>query len=330
MESTRYRLIELLKTTDHEYVSGQLLSERLHISRSAIWKHMKELEKDGYVIEGVSRKGYRIVKSPDKVSENTLQWGLKTEWLGRNIIHRATADSTQRIAHQAARNNAAHGTVIVADEQTAGKGRMGRQWNSAKHKGIWMSIILRPAITPAAAPQLTLLTATVLADVISEVTIAKPTIKWPNDLLINHKKTAGILTEMQAEQDRIQYIIVGIGMNVNHTADEFPVSVKNKATSVKSETANEQPIVPLIQQLLHDFEQAYDDFIEHGFSNIKNKWESYAYRIGDTIRIQTNHTEIEAVFTGVAEDGALLIHTDNGETQKVYSGEIEWFHGDDT
>ncbi|WP_176447115.1 biotin--[acetyl-CoA-carboxylase] ligase [Lentibacillus sp. CBA3610] len=324
MEPTRNRLIELLETSDYEYVSGQFLSDKLHISRSAIWKHMKELEKDGYIIEGVPRKGYRIVKSPDKISANTLHWGLKTNWLGKNIIHKPTTKSTQLIAHQAAQENAEHGTVIIADEQTEGKGRMERRWHSSKHKGIWMSIILRPSILPSAAPQLTLLTATVLADVITEQTTAEAKIKWPNDLLIDGKKTAGILTEMQAEQDRIHYIVVGIGLNVNQTSDEFPGIINDRAASLKSATGEDQPIVPLIQQLLLKFERSYDTFMHHGFSKVQTKWESYGYRIGETIRIRTNHKVLEAAFTGVAEDGALLIETGEG-SQKIYSGEIEWF-----
>ncbi|GAB4073598.1 bifunctional biotin--[acetyl-CoA-carboxylase] synthetase/biotin operon repressor [Barrientosiimonas marina] len=324
MQSTRYHLIELLTTTEGTYISGQLLSDRLHISRSAIWKHMKELEKDGYVIEGIPRKGYRIVQSPDKVSPNTIQWGLETEWLGQKIIHKTSTESTQEIAQQAARNNAEHGTVVIADEQTNGRGRMGRAWKSAKNKGVWMSLILRPAITPAAATRLTLLTATVLADVITKQTAAAPAIKWPNDLLINHKKIAGILTEMQAEQDRTQYVIVGIGVNVNQTLYDFAAPLKQQAASIKSETGEDQPIVPLIQSLLRSFEKTYDAFIDIGFSGIKTKWETYAYRIGERIRVQTNQTVFEAVLAGIADDGALLVQTDAGETQNVYSGEISW------
>ncbi|HLR63140.1 MAG TPA: biotin--[acetyl-CoA-carboxylase] ligase [Lentibacillus sp.] len=325
MESTRYRLIELLETSDHQYVSGQFLSEKLNISRSAIWKHMKELEKDGYEIEGVRRKGYRITGSPDKVSENTLHWGLQTKWLGKNIIHKTTTNSTQQVAHQAARENAEHGTVIIADEQIEGKGRMAREWHSTKNKGIWMSMIMRPSIPPAAAPQLTLLTATVLAEVITKCTSAEPKIKWPNDLLINDKKTAGILTEMQAEQDQIQYIVTGIGINVNHSNVDFPGELSNKATSLKMETGDDQQIVKIIQQILMYFERAYDAFIRDGFTNVKNKWESYGYKIGESIRIRTNSEPLEATFIGIAEDGALLVQSETDETRRIYSGEIEWF-----
>ncbi|MFB4169197.1 biotin--[acetyl-CoA-carboxylase] ligase [Virgibacillus sp. JSM 102003] len=325
MESTRNRLIELLETSDKQFVSGQLLSEKLKISRSAIWKHMKELEKDGYHIEGISRKGYRIVKFPDKVSENTIQWGLGTNWLGKNIIHKTTTTTTQQLAHQAAQDNAEHGTIVIADEQTKGKGRMNRQWYSTKGKGIWMSIILRPNVLPIMAPQLTLLSATVLADAISEQTALTPKIKWPNDILINDQKTAGILTEMQAEQDQIQYVVIGLGINVNQITEDFDKDIQDKATSLHIQTGHKWNIKDFIQHVLKSFEESYDAFMENGFPEVKQKWESYGYRIGEQIKIKTLHKEWKAEFLGIAEDGALLTKTDKDEIKKIYSGEIEWF-----
>lgn len=325
MESTRNKLIELLETNKDSFVSGQSLSETLNISRSAIWKHMKELEKDGYVIEGVSKKGYRIVRSPDKVSENTIQWGLGTNWLGKQIIHKSSIPTTQQVAHQAARDAAPHGTVIIADEQTAGKGRMARPWQSNKNKGIWMSILLKPDILPVMAPQLTLLTATAVADTLIEHTPLTPKIKWPNDIFVNDRKTAGILTEMQAEQDQIQYVVIGIGLNVNQEADDFHEALKSTATSIKLETGENWSIKDLIQKLLSNFEKAYDHFLESGFPAVKQKWESYGYRIGEQILIKTRRDKWEATFLGIAEDGALLTRTESEGIQKIYSAEIEWF-----
>src|SRR5699024_7960204 len=190
-----------------------------------------------------------------KVSRNTITWGLETKWLAKNTIHKITAETTQKIAHQEARAGAPHGTVVIANEQTAGKGRMGRTWHSAKDKGVWMSILLRPKIVPQQATLLTLLTATVLADVLSNVTNENVTIKWPNDILIDGKKVAGILTEMQAEQDQIQYIIIGIGLNVNQTVNEIPPELKHIATSLQVETNRSLDINVSIQQILHTFEK---------------------------------------------------------------------------
>lgn len=328
MESTRNRLIALLENNKDQYISGQKLSEQLDISRSAIWKHMKELEKDGYEIEGKSRKGYRIISAPDKLSENTLQWGLHTEWLGRTIVHKESIDSTQFLAHQHARDGAAHGTVIIADEQTKGKGRMNRAWHSAPGKGIWMSMILRPQLLPHVASQLTLLTATVLADVIHEYIGVKPQIKWPNDILINSRKTAGILTEMQAEQDQIQYVVIGMGINVNQTAEELPEDISYKATSIRVESRKEWDIKELIQQILLTFEAAYESYIKHGFPEVKTKWESYGFRIGEEIDIKTMQDEWRSEFLGIAEDGAMLTTDREGNEQKLYSAEIQWFKDD--
>lgn len=325
MQSTRNKLIALLASNDDKYISGQMLSEKLHISRSAVWKHMKELKKDGYTIAGKPNFGYCLIYRPDKVSENTVQWGLDTKWNGRKIIHKTTTPSTQKLAHQEAQNNAAHGTVILADEQTGGRGRMGRDWHSTSQKGIWMSLILRPNILPYLAPQLTLLTATALADTIYHHTGEKPQIKWPNDILLNGRKASGILTEMQAEQDQIQYVIIGVGLNVNQTSHDFPEILHASATSLHLETNYTWDIVSLIQAFLLSFEQMFDHYMEEGFPFIKYKWESYGFKIGGKIQVNTLQQRWPATFSGIAEDGALLLKTSEGEIKKLYSAEIEWF-----
>ncbi|MFZ3578148.1 biotin--[acetyl-CoA-carboxylase] ligase [Virgibacillus sp. DJP39] len=329
MESTRNKLIKLLAENNSTYISGEQLSNELHISRAAIWKHMKKLEEDGYRIEGKTKKGYRITAYPSKTSENTLHWGLQTEWLGNKIIHRHSVTSTQHLAHQLASENALHGTVVIADEQTEGKGRMNRPWHSSENKGIWMSIILRPKILPYLAPQLTLLTATVIAEVFSKQLGITPQIKWPNDVLINQKKVAGILTEMQAEQDQIQYIVIGIGINVNHSINEIPEDLVNTATSLHIASKEERPIKDLIQQILQTFEPTYNQYITNGFTETKEKWESYGFKIGQDIKVNTMKKNWTAKFDGIANDGALLIENDDGRIQKLYSAEIDWFGGGD-
>lgn len=325
MSSTRNKLIELLSENPTNYISGQYLSEKLNISRSAIWKHMNELKKDGYEIETKARKGYRIVSFPKKLSENTLVWGLNTKWLGKKVIHKESIPSTQRLAHELALDGATHGTIIIADEQTEGKGRVDRKWHSEKGKGIWLSMILRPNILPYLAPQLTLLTATVLADVIDRHTDVTPQIKWPNDILINDKKMAGILTEMQAEQDQVLYVIIGIGMNINHTKDDFSDDLLKKATSLRIETNKSWEMLPIIQEILTTFEHKYSNFLERGFDPVKHDWENYGFRLHERLHIKTGNQEWEGVFLGIAEDGALLAQKEDGTTEKVYSAEISWF-----
>src|SRR5690625_1727804 len=325
MSSTRSKLIELLSENEQKYISGQQLSNELNISRSAIWKHMNELKKDGYEIEGKARKGYRIISYPNKLSENTIQWGLSTNWLGKKVHHREVIDSTQKLAHQLALDGVEHGTIVIADEQTDGKGRTGRPWQSNKSQGIWMSIILRPNILPYLAPQLTLLTATVLARVLDDFADITPQIKWPNVILINGKKIAGILTEMQAEQDKVLYVIVGIGLNINQEEKDFEQQLAATSTSLRMETDKNWSLLPIIQQIIHQFEQKYESFIEHGFSKVKNEWEQYGFKINERLQIKSGHKQWEGLFLGIAEDGALLAKNEAGDIEKIYSAEIAWF-----
>lgn len=328
MQSTQNKLIEILSKHQGQYVSGQKLSEALNISRSAIWKHMKNLAQAGYQIDAKSRVGYRIISGPNQLNEYTLKWGLKTSWLGKTLIHKPTTISTQSDAHQLARNNAKHGTIIIADQQTGGVGRRKRPWHSAEEKGIWMSMILRPDLLPYQAPQLTLLTATVLADVIQRLTDLKPKIKWPNDILINHKKAAGILTEMQAEQDEIDYVIIGIGLNINQQRNDLPTDLQEIATSIAIETNQEWSLVLFVQEILQTFEDQYHKYVTNGFDKIKDQWERYGYKIGEKVWIKQTDQYEQATFLGIAEDGALLIENTPGDIHKVYSAEIDWLKED--
>lgn len=327
MQSTRNKLINLLAESSNkdEFISGQLLSEKLNISRSAIWKHMNELKKDGYIIEGVSRKGYRIISYPDKLSDNTIKWGLDTKWLGHHIIHKETVSSTQKLAHIAALEDAEHGTIVIADEQVSGKGRADRSFHSKKDEGIWMSLILRPDILPYEAPQLTLLTATILAQVFDQYENINPQIKWPNDILINGKKVSGILTEMQAEQDKVLYVVIGIGINVNQNIESFPLELQPKVTSLSIENKKPINLTSLIQEIIQLFEEKFDLYLEQGFPNVKTTWEKYGFRINEHLEIKTSRETWYGKFLGIAEDGALIAERDSGKIDKVYSAEISWF-----
>lgn len=324
MESTRNRLIEILEQHQDEYISGQELSNTLNISRTAVWKHMKELEKDGYSFEAVPRKGYRVTKHSKKLSSNTLHWGLQTKWLGRQIHHKKSIPSTQTLANQLASEGTKHGTVVIADEQTAGRGRMSRTWFSMKDQGVWMSMVLRPEILPIQAPQITLLAATVLAQVLEDFCKVNVAIKWPNDILINGKKVAGILTEMQAEQDQVQFIVLGIGINVNQTLEMFPKELHDKATSLQIETNDRWDRIEIIQHLLLNFENRYEHYLTSGFSAIKNKWEKYGYKIGEQVDISTPRKQWKAIILGIEVDGALIVKNEDGSMETLYSAEIDW------
>lgn len=324
MESTRSRLIKLLSENKAGYISGQALSEQLGISRNAIWKHMKDLESDGYTIDAIRSKGYRIISFPDKVSSNTIRWGLETKWLGHHIIHKESIPSTQLIGHEAARENAPDGTIIIAEEQTAGRGRMKKNWFSDK-EGLWTTILLRPPIPPNKASELTLLTAVALREALNQLTDLSIGIKWPNDLLIGDKKLCGILTEMQGEQDRINYVLIGFGLNVNQDEASWDASIRNIATSLKIESGKEWDKKEVIQAILTYFEHTYEMYLKDGFEGIKSKWEENAFKIGENIKIKTFHDEWTGRFLGISDEGALIAEAADGSPVTLYSADISWF-----
>ncbi len=283
MDTTRNRLIRILQDHKTSYISGQNLSEQLGISRAAVWKHMKALEADGYEIDAVPRKGYQVRRSPDKLSKNTLNWQLDTEWIGRKIIFEEELDSTQILAKSLADQGAVHGTVVIADQQTSGKGTKGRSWHSPAGTGIWMSLIIRPEFGPREAAQLTLAAAVAITRVFRQNDI-DAAIKWPNDIYLGGKKLAGILTEMQAEQDYIQHIVLGIGININQTVSEIDPDIRKKATSLRIETDKEWKRQELIHLIWKEFEDVYSLYINKGFQDIRAEWMQYALRLGHRVK----------------------------------------------
>ncbi|SDD48320.1 BirA family transcriptional regulator, biotin operon repressor / biotin-[acetyl-CoA-carboxylase] ligase [Terribacillus halophilus] len=323
MDTTRNRLIRILQEHNTSHVSGQYLSEQLGISRAAVWKHMKALEADGYDIDAVPRKGYQVRRSPDKLSKNTLNWQLDTEWIGRKIIFEEELDSTQVLAKSLADQGAVHGTVVLADQQLSGKGTKGRNWHSPAGTGIWMSLIIRPDFGPREAAQLTLAAAVAIARTFHKQGI-KAAIKWPNDIYLGDKKLAGILTEMQAEQDYIQHIVLGIGININQTETEIAPDIRQKATSLRIETGKEWNRQELIHLIWKEFEEVYYLYTNKGFQVIRDEWMQYALRLGHRVIATTPSAVFAAVFKGIGEDGELLLENDDGSIQRLYSAELEW------
>ncbi|UOQ85859.1 biotin--[acetyl-CoA-carboxylase] ligase [Gracilibacillus salinarum] len=324
ISSKRYQLISILAEQGDNYISGQMLSERLQISRTAIWKHMNELKKDGYQFESAPKKGYRLIKKPDNLNESTIKWGLKTNWLGKQIEFQESMTSTQDIAHDLARKGAAHGTVITTNNQLRGRGRMDRTWHSDNDGGIWMSLILRPDIPPHQASQITLFVAVTLVESLERHTGLDIQIKWPNDLFINGKKISGILTEMQAELESIQYLIIGFGINVNQSMEQLPSEINKRSTSLRMESDNNWDKLTLIQQLLHDFEKAYELYFETGFEPIKQKWLKHAYKLHELVHVKTFQEEYDAEIKGIYDDGALIVTKRNGDDERIYSADITW------
>lgn len=323
MGSKRDKLIKLLAKHGNTYISGQELSEQLNISRTAIWKHMNELKKDGYEFETAPKKGYRLIKAPEAYNETTIKWGLTTSWLGKPLHFKEMIDSTQNLAHELAKKQAPHGTVIIANEQTAARGRLERPYES-RDGGIWMSIVLRPPMAPYQAAQFTLFTSVIITEVLSEMTNLPIQIKWPNDLFVHDQKLSGILTEMSGELDYVNYLILGIGINVNQEANQFSKDVKEKATSLFIETEKKWDRAVLVQKLLEKFEQHYEDYVRNGFGPYKEKWTKLAYKMNETITIKSPKEKYQATLVGIDNSGALLVQRENEPITPIYSGEIIW------
>ncbi|MGG4491933.1 biotin--[acetyl-CoA-carboxylase] ligase [Metabacillus idriensis] len=319
----RTRLLQAFSEAEGEFLSGQKLSETLGCSRTAVWKHIEDLRSEGYELEAVRKRGYRITQKPDKISGNEIQLGLKTEFMGRHIHFEEVVSSTQKIAHSLAGDGAEEGTIVVADQQTGGRGRLARAWYSPKQTGIWMSMILRPKIPINKTPQLTLLTAVALIQAIEEVTGLTPEIKWPNDIMINGKKIVGILTELQAEADRVHSVIIGVGMNVNHTLDQFPEELQAIATSIAEETGEPADRAQVIQAIMKNFEKLYTSYLIHGFKPVKLLWESYAISLNKALIARTLHGTIRGRAIGIDDEGVLLLETAEGKIEKIYSADIE-------
>jgi BirA family transcriptional regulator, biotin operon repressor / biotin---[acetyl-CoA-carboxylase] ligase len=320
----RKELIDAFTTAGETFLSGQYLAELIGCSRTAVWKHIEELRKEGFELEAVRNKGYRILKTPEKVTADEVRLGLTTNFIGRNIHYVESVESTQKLAHHFASEDAPEGTVIIAEEQLSGRGRMARKWHSPKYTGIWMSMIIRPNIPLSNAPQLTLLAAVAIVQAIEEMTDLIPEIKWPNDILINGKKVTGILTELQAEADLIHSIIIGIGINVNQKKEDFPLELQEIATSLFIEDGETVSRAELIRSIFKHFEKLYTLYLEQGFLPIKLLWEGYAGSIGKYIKARTLTNTIEGKALGITNDGVLQLEDLTGTIHHIYSADIEF------
>ncbi|MFC7392656.1 biotin--[acetyl-CoA-carboxylase] ligase [Scopulibacillus cellulosilyticus] len=324
MSKTKNHILKLLFKNRNDYISGQKISDEIGCSRTAVWKHIKELENEGYTIASVHKRGYKLIDAPDQLSEAKIYAGLTTKTLGHHLVYQDEIPSTQKKAQHLAEDGAEEGTVVLADEQTSGRGRLGRSWHSPKGTGIWMSLIIRPDIPIHKAPQFTLLTAVAVVKAVKHVTGLDCEIKWPNDILYKGKKFVGILTELQAEAADVKAIIVGIGINVNAAIDDFPEELKDIATSLRAEAGTAFDRAELIQEILKAFEDLYKSYMDEGFGLIKLLWESYAISLGRQIYARTaNGTVVQGLAQGINDEGVLLLKDKDGKIHKIYSADIE-------
>lgn len=315
------KILTILRNNRDDYISSDELCKVAGISRAAIWKHIEKLREEGYEIEAAPHLGYRLVAAPDSLIPSEIKYGLKAKTLGREIISYKKVDSTNTIAYSLAGKGVKEGAVVLADEQTAGKGRHGRAWASPPKGGIYLSCILRPDIAPNEIAGITLLAAVAVAKSIRELTGLDALIKWPNDILIEGKKVCGILTEMRAEQDRVDFVIVGIGVNVNTKMKYLP----RGATSVREETdkLEDLPRVELARKILERLEAEYILMKNGGFGPVIEEWKAFSAMLGSRVRVALSNRTIEGLAHDIDSDGALVVRLDSGVLEKVLSGDVE-------
>lgn len=313
------KILNLLKSNDN-YISGEDISKILGITRSSVWKYINILKKDGYQIEGISNKGYKLISEPDLISPAEIKLNLTTTSIGQEINYFKELASTNISAKELAIKDSPHGTLVVCEVQTSGKGRLGREWTSPQG-GIFASLILRPNIEPIHASKITLIAAAAEAITMESLNI-KSKIKWPNDLLVNDKKLSGILTEMSCDMDRINYVILGFGINVNLSKDNIPHDLLNKATSLSIEYGHKFNRSEILYSYLNNFEILYNELINNNsISKTLDICRNYSMLIGKEIIITTRDKDETVFCIDIASSGELLVRDSNGNEKLIFSGE---------
>ena len=310
-----------LKRNLGSFVTVKELKRSFNLSPAMISKAVKELRSWGYQIEGEDYKGYRLASIPDQLSPLEIKDGLKTKVLGKKIYAFRSLGSTNQLGFALAENGAPEGTLIVAEKQTKGKGRLGRSWHSPPNLGIWMSLILRPSIPPAKASGLSLCAGLALALAINEMTGLDAQIKWPNDCLIDGKKVAGILLELSAEIDRVNFVIVGVGINVNQALEDFPKNLVKNATSLRIEKKETVNRLALLRLFLEKFEKIYFDFKKFGLPKYHEEIKKQFFLLGKKVKLKMGKKSIKGIAVDIDENGALIIQTKEGE-KKIFCGEV--------
>lgn len=316
------KILHLLKENEKNFISGQGISEKLGVSRTAIWKYINVLKENGYEIDSVSKKGYRLMSSPDLLSFEELSENLHTKYIGKNIMYFQTIDSTNNKAKELAQSGYPNGTIIISEEQTFGRGRLGRSFISPKYKGIWLSIILRPDVSPMNVPKVTQVGAAAVIKTLNELDI-KAYVKWPNDIILNNKKICGILTEMSGELNKVNYVVMGIGINVNLDLEDFPEELRNTATSISYELGKYIKRKELVSSLLNNFEILYDEFEkEESIHTSVSICKENSILIGKEVRVINRGKESIGKAVDLNDEGELLVQYSDGRVEKIVSGEI--------
>lgn len=315
------KLIELLVKNATVVVPGPKIASEIGVTRLQVWRWIENLRALGIEIRGVPAEGYQLVTIPDLLTPSLVRAELGEHALGRNIVHHFRIESTNAVALKLAANDAEHGTIVLAEEQTAGRGRLGRAWFSEKSSGIYASIVLRPPLAPATAPVLTLMAGLAAQKAVSSVTGLAVDIRWPNDLLVNGKKVCGILTEMSAEVDLLHAVVLGIGINVNHTV--MPAELEDIATSLRMEAHRGISRIQVLAALLREIERHYQMLLKGGNKAITERWEAAStFAHGKRVRVVIRTGEALATTMGIEPSGALKIEYDDGRQESLIAGEV--------
>lgn len=317
-------LLALLDEAGGGWVSGEAISHRLGVSRTAIWKQVEALRAQGYQVDAAPRKGYRLVARPDLLTPGEVLHGLATQRLGRRIEYRESVNSTNDLAKALAREGAPEGLLVLADEQTGGKGRLGRRWSTPPGAAVAMSLLLRPDLPPYQAPRITLAAAVAVAEAVRSLTGLEAGIKWPNDMQVGGRKLCGILTEMEAEVDRVAFVVVGIGLNVGLRREEMAPDFRENATSLALEGVTGVRRADVVRAILAAFEPVYGELQAGRFDRVLDRWRAFSVTLGAQVRVLAvdGRVALEGLAEAVDEEGALLVRDDAGQVHRVLSGEV--------
>lgn len=314
------KILNLLRSSPSGFISGEELARTCGISRTMVWKHIKSLEREGFGIEAVPSQGYKITTMPDILRQSDIKRGLKTRVIGKTVHLLSEVASTNTLAMEMAANGTPEGTVVIAETQTGGKGRLGRKWISPKGN-LHLSVVLRPNIPMHKAPLITLMGAVAVASAIRKTCGLEAGIKWPNDILISGRKVSGLLTEMSAEQDRIRHIVLGIGVDVNMEMGELPPEVRGLTTTLASEAKTQINRTALLQQLLRDLEGWYKKFLTHD-GEVLEEWKKLNLTIGNRVTVSGAGESLKGLAQGIDNEGRLIVRGDDGTIHTVAAGDV--------
>ena len=316
-------VLGLLLEYKDDFVEGGVLCDKLDVPRAELLKRIDSLRARGYVIQASGGRGYRLVEVPDSLGEREIEPLLASGELGRKIHSYAELESTNDEAHRLADDGALHGEVVIADVQTKGRGRRGRTWVSPKGKAVTMSIVLRPSLPPARAPEITLVAAVAVCEAARELGAASARIKWPNDIECRGRKLAGVLTELRAETDRVRHAVLGLGFNVSMEMHDFPQELRAIATSLLVETGEKTPRPVVCARLLEHLEEWLSLHETEDFGPVRDRWRELSSTLGRTVRVTGEGDPVEGTAADLDEDGALVLRATSGQLVRVVAGDVE-------